>query len=178
MSGKPKHGLSYDPEYRAWQTMRLRCLNPKNQAYPDYGGRGITVCARWLTSPAAFLADIGPKPSPKHELGRLDVNGPYEPGNCRWVLRKINDRNRRSNHWIEIDGVRRTIAEWCEITGLPHDTVTKRLRAGWPPEKAFSEPLQKRGPWRRRKACVAAIMADAAPKPREKAANAEEKEVA
>lgn len=84
-----KHGLSYTPEYRAWQTMRLRCTNPANAAFPGYGGRGIRVCERWLQSVEAFIADMGPKPSPKHELDRIDNDGHYEPGNCRWVLRKV-----------------------------------------------------------------------------------------
>lgn len=69
VSGKPVHGLSYTPEYRAWQTMRLRCIEPTNAAYPSYGGRSITVCAGWLDSVTAFVRDMGQKPSPKHELG-------------------------------------------------------------------------------------------------------------
>lgn len=151
MAGKPKHGLSYTPEYRAWQTMRLRCLNPANEAYPNYGGRGITVCARWLNDVAAFYADMGPKPSPKHEIDRENNDGHYEPGNCRWVLRKVNDRNRRNNHIVEVDGARRTISEWCEISGLPHSTVSKRLLAGWPADRAVTEPVQNTGPKRKDK---------------------------
>ena len=94
---KCKHGLSYAPECRAWQTMRLRCTVPTNPRYADYGGRGIKVCERWLSSPQAFIDDMGPKPSPKHELDRIDNDRGYEPGNCRWATRKENDRNRRSN---------------------------------------------------------------------------------
>jgi len=176
MSGKPKHGLSYTAEYRAWQTMRLRCLNPENEAYPDYGGRGITVCDRWLESPRHFFEDMGPKPSPMHELDRINNDGNYEPGNCRWATRKINDRNRRNNHWVEIAGERKTLAEWCELRRLPRSTVQKRLRAGWTPDRALSEPVGPSGP--KMKACVKALMADAVPKRQTTGAPAESEEAA
>lgn len=148
MAGKPQHGLSYTPEYRAWQTMRSRCLSENCVAYPDYGGRGITVCARWLDDPQAFLDDMGKKPSPLHELDREDNDGNYEPGNCRWVLRSVNDRNRRNNRWVEHDGVNRTLVEWCEIYSLPYTTVSKRLEVGWPVERALTEAVGPSGPKR------------------------------
>lgn len=146
MAGKPTHGLSYTPEYRAWQQMRLRCTNPQHAAWADYGGRGITVCERWLTSPAAFLADMGPKPSPAHELDRIDNDGGYHPGNCRWVLRKQNDRNRRSNRHLEHQGERRTIAEWSERSGVPVDTLSYRLKAGWSVSAALTTPVRPKQP--------------------------------
>lgn len=71
MTGKAKHGLSYTPEYRVWQTMRLRCTEPSNPAWKDYGGRGITICRQWLDSPEQFLADLGPKPSAAHMARRV-----------------------------------------------------------------------------------------------------------
>lgn len=141
-----KHGLSYVPEYRAWQTMRLRCIEPTNAAYPNYGGRGISVCARWLDSPQAFIDDMGPKPSPKHELDRKDNNGNYEPDNCRWVTRKVNDRNRRNNRMVEFHGETLTITEWCERLGMPLDTVCKRLSGGWTAEKALTTPVRHKAP--------------------------------
>jgi hypothetical protein len=111
MAGKPIHGLSYTPEYRAWQTMRLRCTVPDNPAYADYGGRGIKVCDRWMTSVEAFVSDMGPKPTPDHELDRYpDNNGDYEPGNCRWATRSENDRKRRSNRIIAFAGEKLTPA--------------------------------------------------------------------
>ena len=141
-----RHGLSRMPEYRAWQTMRLRCLNPHNAAYPSYGGRGITVCERWLESPANFLADMGLKPTPRHEIDRENNDGNYEPGNCRWVLRKVNDRNRRNNRFVELCDQKLTLAEWSERTGLPHSTLTKRLAAGWTVEQTLTIPLLRSGP--------------------------------
>ncbi len=144
--GPTSHGLSYTPEYRAWQQMRLRCLDPKHKAYPSYGGRGITVCQRWLESPQAFLDDMGPKPSPLHELDREDNNGNYEPGNCRWVTRSVNDRNRRSSRFLEFRGESRTVAEWCELLGLSPSVVGHRLQDGWDPERALSTPVRPKAP--------------------------------
>jgi hypothetical protein len=151
MSGKPTHGLSYTPEYRAWQTMRLRCVDPTNAAYPDYGGRGITVCERWLNSVEAFVADMGPKPTPAHELDRENNDGNYEPDNCRWVTRKVNDRNRRSNRFLTFGGETLCVAEWCERLGLPCDTVHKRLEAGWSIEQTLTVPNRLRAPNGKRK---------------------------
>lgn len=140
------HGLSYAPEYRAWQTMRLRCTNPDNAAYPDYGGRGIIVCPEWLNSVQQFVADMGPKPSPRHEIDRRDNDGPYAPWNCRWATRKVNCRNRRSNRILEFNGERLSLAEWCERLGLPRDTVHKRLAAGWTVDAALSTPVRPKAP--------------------------------
>lgn len=145
MSGKPRHGHSYKPEYRAWQTMRLRCTVPTNPAYADYGGRGIQVCDRWLNSVAAFIEDMGPKPSARHELDRENNDGHYEPNNCRWVTRKVNDRNRRSNRFITFRGETKTIAEWSEIQKVPSDTLTHRLKTGWDLEKAMTTPVREKG---------------------------------
>lgn len=139
-----KHGLSHRPEYRAWQQMRLRCHDPKHAAYPNYGGRGIFVCERWLKSPTAFLADMGPRPSPKHELDRRDNSGPYSPENCRWASRKENDRNRRSNRLVAAGGVTRTLIEWSERTGIPQDTLKHRLDSGWTADRAVSTPVRPR----------------------------------
>lgn len=145
--GTPKHGLSYTPEYRAWQQMRLRCLDPKHAAYSDYGGRGITVCDRWKDSPSAFLTDIGPKPSPKHELDRYpDNNGNYEPGNVRWALRNDNCRNRRSNRLIDCDGEQLPLVAWAERSGVRADTISERLARGWDSRRAIFTPARDKSP--------------------------------
>jgi ribosomal protein S16 len=137
-----KHGLSYTPEYRAWQQMRLRCTDPKHAAWPDYGGRGITVCDAWLDSPQQFLADMGTKPTPQHELDRKDNAGPYSPSNCRWVVRAVNCRNRRSNRLIEHAGETLPMAAWAERTGINKYALQKRLAAGWSAEKALTTPVR------------------------------------
>lgn len=152
----PKHGLSYTPEYRAWQQMRLRCTNPTHAAWADYGGRGITVCREWLDSPAQFLADMGPKPSSAHELDRRDNDKGYAPDNCRWVVRATNCRNRRSNRQLTLNGSTRSLAEWCELNGLPRDTVRKRLEAGWSVDDALGTPVRPKAPNGAARAIVAA----------------------
>jgi hypothetical protein len=142
-----KHGLSYRPEYRAWQTMRLRCTVPTNPAWKDYGGRGISVCDRWRDDVAAFVADMGPKPSRKHELDRIDNDRGYEPGNCRWVLRKTNCRNRRSSKWIEFRGARRLFVELCDEFGIRADTAKHRMEElGWDAERTFTTPVRPKSP--------------------------------
>ena len=85
------------PEYHAWQGLKGRCLNPSNEDFAHYGGRGIKVCARWQSSYENFLADMGRKPSPEHSLDRINNDGNYEPGNCRWATYTEQNNNRRKN---------------------------------------------------------------------------------
>lgn len=142
MAGKPTHGLSYQHEYRVWQTMRLRCTDPANPAFENYGGRGITVCERWLNSVQAFVDDMGPRPSPAHEIDRIDNDRGYEPDNCRWATRTENSRNRRSNRLLSHQGETLTLVEWCERLRLPRSTIQKRIDAGWPAERALTTPVR------------------------------------
>lgn len=157
MSGKPLHGLSYTPEYRAWQTMRLRCTVPTNPAYKDYGARGITVCDRWLYSVENFVADMGLKPTPEHELDRRDNDLGYSPENCRWVTRKVNDRNRRSNRIVSHNGRAFTVAEWAERHGIRPDTLTHRIDKGWDMALALSTPVRAKSPNGKAKTAEASV---------------------
>ncbi len=117
------------PEYTAWTNMRHRCTSPNWPRFAAYGGRGIRVCERW-SSYAAFLADMGRRPSPKHSLDRIDNNGNYEPGNCRWATRSQQARNMRSNHFVVIDGESATLMEWAERSGLDVGCIKGRLKRG------------------------------------------------
>jgi hypothetical protein len=96
------HGGRYRPEYAVWQAMKDRCLNPNHAAYHNYGGRGIKICPEWQHSFAAFLRDVGPRPSPDLSIDRIDNDGNYEPGNVRWATRSEQTRNqrpRKRNEW-------------------------------------------------------------------------------
>ena len=127
------------PEYRAWHEMKRRCFDSSNQAFAKYGGRGISVCQEWLDSFDRFLADMGRRPSPKHSIDRRDVNGNYEPRNCRWATSKEQNRNRRNNRLIAFQGKIASLAEWSEITGIKSGTILFRLKAGWTISKALTE---------------------------------------
>lgn len=92
--GATRHGLRHLPEYVVWKSMRQRCSDPRGKSYPRYGGRGITICSRWDLF-EAFALDMGPRPSPKHSVDRINNDGNYEPGNCRWATAKEQAANRR-----------------------------------------------------------------------------------
>lgn len=116
------------PEYSSWSSMHNRCSNPKNAKWNRYGGRGIKVCERW-NSFENFLEDMGSKPSGT-SIDRIDNNGNYEPGNCRWATPKEQANNTRRNVRITANGKSLTVAEWARETGLPYTTIQKRLRCG------------------------------------------------
>lgn len=134
------HGGFGTPEYEVWKNMKGRCENKKNK---DYGGRGIRVCKRWRESFAAFLEDMGKRPSPIHQLDRRDNDGNYEPGNCRWVTKKKNCRNTRRNRKLTYKGKTRTIADWSERTGLQWTLIRNRLDENWSVVQALETPVGK-----------------------------------
>ncbi len=114
------HGKSTTPEYVIYVNIKYRCTYPKNKAYANYGGRGIAM--EWQSF-EAFLADMGPRPSPKHMIERLDNDGPYSKANCVWATRLEQNNNKRSNHYIEHEGQRMTIAQLARQLQLPYDHV-------------------------------------------------------
>lgn len=123
------HGQSESGTYSSWTDMKSRCHNESHTAWEWYGGRGISVCDRWILF-EAFLEDMGERPDGL-TLDRIDTNGNYEPGNCRWVTMKEQGRNKRTNRLLTIGNETRCIAEWSEITGIPRTTIRNRLKAGY-----------------------------------------------
>lgn len=130
------HGMRATPEYAIWCAMRSRTSNPNSRVFRIYGGRGISVCQRWKDSFEAFIADVGRRPSPKHSLERLDVNGDYTPENVVWASMKTQQRNRRNNHMLTIGSETKCLAEWAEISGIQYATLLRRVKVGWSPYDA------------------------------------------
>lgn len=110
----PASGRSKDDRYWTWAAIKTRCYNPKHECYPNYGGRGIIMCDEWLNSFEAFAEHVGPRPSMKHSIDRIDSNGNYEPGNVRWATRREQQTNMRTNN---------------EVPGVGYDKKAKRWRA-------------------------------------------------
>lgn len=127
------------PEYSVWTSMIQRCENPSSQQFSSYGGRGISVCERWH-DPARFLLDMGPRPGKGYSLDRIDVNGNYEPGNCRWATAIEQANNKRTNHVLVVEGRALNISEWARETGIFVSTIRERIKRGWSPERAISVP--------------------------------------
>ncbi len=121
--------------------MLTRCTNAISENYEKYGARGIRVCDRWLRF-EGFLADMGERP-PDTSIDRIDPNGHYEPGNCRWASMVEQENNKRSNVRINACGRSLTAAEWSRETGIGYQTIRKRLESGWSPDRAVSEPVRR-----------------------------------
>jgi len=118
--------------------MIARC---ENAAGPDaalYRDRGIRVCERWRHDFDAFFSDMGPRPSPRHSVDRIDVNGHYEPGNCRWALPVVQANNSRRNVYLTHEGETLSVAQWADRRGLRRSTVYARVARGWPVDRVLA----------------------------------------
>ncbi len=141
------HGGSSEHLYGVWAAMKRRCEYPKDKRYKDYGGRGIKVCERWRNDYAAFKEDafkagyVEGQEYGKCTIDRIDVNGDYCPENCRWVSMKVQNNNRRNNHFITYKGRTMTVAEWARETGINPGTLYDRLYNGWSTERALETVL-------------------------------------
>jgi DNA-directed RNA polymerase subunit RPC12/RpoP len=138
------HGLAGTSIYAIWRTIKVRCRIPSYIGFKYYGGRGIDVCERWFDSFEAFLEDMGPRPSSKHQIDRINNDGNYEPGNCRWVLPKQQQNNKRNNVVIFFNGESRSVAEWAQALGVNESTLYMRLKAGWSPDKVISISIRQK----------------------------------
>lgn len=122
--------LGFAGAFSSWLSMMRRCLNPADRAYPNYGGRGVSVCERWLDY-RNFLSDMGPRPL-GHSLNRIDNDGDYRPSNCQWADDATQMRNTRRNRYATINGVRMTHAEIARQVGVSQATIMRRADAGKP----------------------------------------------
>lgn len=134
------------PSYPSYQAMIARCTKESNLSYDRYGGRGITVCDRWLGADGYrnFVADLGEKPGKGYSIERNDGNGNYELGNCKWATAKEQQRNTRLNRLITHQGQTMCMAEWAEKIGMPAEVLRHRLLAKWSIERALTETYHRR----------------------------------
>jgi hypothetical protein len=125
------HGMRWTRLYNTWTQIKQRCTNKNNERYEDYGGRGVKVCDKWMNSFDAFR-EWSLKNGYRDNLSidRIDVNGDYEPNNCKWSTDVEQQRNKRNNRFVTINGESKTLAEWAEISGLPYKTLQRRIYTG------------------------------------------------
>lgn len=134
MVGKTKH-----PLYKTWCNMISRCYIEGASSYKNYGGRGISVCDKWRKDFWSFVSDMGLKPSPEHSIDRIDVNGNYEPSNCKWSTKIEQARNMRNARIVLIEGKSYHVAELQDQYGVDMRTIYYRSSLGWPLDKVISK---------------------------------------
>lgn len=122
--------------YDCWKAMKRRCTNPRDAFWKDYGGRGITICDRWFVF-ANFLTDMGPRPE-GFQLDRINNDGDYEPMNCRWVDRFVQQAHTRKTRLLRLNGRSMHLLAWSREVGIAVETLRRRLGYGWPVEKVLS----------------------------------------
>lgn len=141
---KIKHGLFRHPIYTVWRGMKERCLNPNFKQYNDYGGRGIKIYEFWLKDFKSFFYWAIKNGYQKGlELDRIENDKDYYPSNCRFNSHKGNNRNKRNNRYIDFNGQKKALSEWCEIYGFNVKTLSNRLDRGWSIDESFNTPIQK-----------------------------------
>lgn len=141
-----KHGMYGTSEYQAYHGMIRRCTDPKRHDYPNYGGRGIKVCERWLEGFENFFADMGRKLVSTLTIERRDVNGNYCPENCYWASKEQQQRNTRRSNWYTYKGEAKTLPQWAELFKISQNNLWQRIEVyGWSVERALEEPVTKRG---------------------------------
>ncbi len=136
------HGKTGTPEFKLWCSMRRRCSDTRDKRYDSYGGRGIKVCDRWQDF-QNFLDDMGERPSPHHSIDRIDNDGNYEPGNCRWATDETQRRNKRTTRTVSLQGKEMPLVDACKKTKIKYSTANSRLnKLGWTDERALLTPPQ------------------------------------
>jgi len=138
-----RHGMKGTKIYEVWHAMKARCHRPKHKFYPRYGGRGITVCERWLDF-KNFFADMGDVPEGM-TLERLDNDKGYYKDNCEWATQKGQTRNRSNNKMVTYNGKTKCLQAWADQLGMNKRTLRERIvRSGWSIEKALTTPVETR----------------------------------
>jgi hypothetical protein len=137
------HGMKKSSEYNSWKGMKMRCVNQNDTSYKNYGARGITVCDRWLNSFENFLADMGKKPSTKHSIERIDVNGNYEPLNCKWADAKEQGLNKRNSVVLTINGITKPIGQWAKDIGISHSGLQWRIDNNYTDDRLIKKSKKK-----------------------------------
>ena len=141
-----KHGHTKSPEHRSWLSMMTRCVwsGPERPDYHLYQGKGITVCERWKDF-RTFLADMGPKPTDRHTIERLDSSLGYTPENCVWATPRQQANNTTQTHRLTCNGITHTLSEWSELAGITNSSMTERLqRLGVTPAALMTPKIAKR----------------------------------
>lgn len=134
---KTTHGKSGSEIYEVWKGIIKRCKNKNKKDFNNYGGRGITVCDRWLDFDN-FYSDMGEKPEGM-SIDRINNDGNYEPQNCRWATRSEQSRNKRNNRWFTLNGKTMTLADWADSIGISHSSLSERLEK-YTEEEALTMP--------------------------------------
>lgn len=124
------HGMAGTRPHRIWKAMKSRCYNPCFPSYVDYGAKGVRICDRWLNSFENFWLDMQAGYSPELTIDRINVYGDYEPGNCRWASRKVQNRNKRNTRWVKTRLGTFSLADLAEIAKQKYGTVKNRLNRG------------------------------------------------
>ena len=144
---RTKHGMSSRteevPEYSVWENIIQRCTNSKAPNFKNYGAKGVTVCQSWRDF-ASFYADMGPRPSRKHTIDRIDNAKGYEPSNCRWATRIEQNNHTSRNVHVTYDGRTQTVAQWARELGVAYHTLRNRLNLGWDFKRAVTQPVDAR----------------------------------
>lgn len=143
-TGSITHGDTRKRLYNVWISMKERCCNKTNAAYANYGGRGITICDEWLYDYAVFKDwALNNGYDEKLTLDRIDVNGNYEPSNCRWATKREQAINRRNTLYINYKGETKPLSVWCEDLSLSYEAVRRRIRdKHWSADRAFETPFR------------------------------------
>lgn len=143
---KTVHGGSGTPEYQAWKHIKERCYDENDIMFLNYGGRGIEMCQRWVCDNGFinFLNDVGKRPSKNHSIDRINVNGNYEPENCRWATRVEQNNNKTNTIYIEHNGERNNLSGWSKKTNISTNVLRDRYHRKWDYSKILTTPLRKR----------------------------------